>query len=572
MNLDYATVFSLAPYINENLITIIGICLLIGAMAKSSQVGLHVWLPMAMPKKKVADGQWFMGLLIILKTLWPSRRINSLIVNLYLSYSFYTLNILTIYLQNFYLISFFCLCSSSLLRKLLRILEVTPIYRANFNYKINNSFNKILPPRSLTSFRQYSILIRPTKNMNREDFLEWFRGFTDAEGCFFIWGNSDKYFRFFFQIKLHIDDYNVLESIQESLGIGKVYTSKDEATFVVTAKEEVKIIIDIFNKNSLNSTKYLNFLSFKKAFELYTGNSFTEDHKSSLSQDLRSLDLKKEIELIKSNMNSKRFDFKLPESHKIRITNYWLLGFVEGDGSFTLIRNNKYKLRFDISQSSKDLLLMVEIKNYFNLLATKLYNSESYKENLFINKSSEGLPFNMSYLTIKNQLYIVNVLIPLFDSMVWLTKKELDYKDWKVVLKFRELGLHYTKDGLKVIGQIFNLMNNNRLTSNKILSEDENVLLQKDINRLLTEPSNLEVRDGNKVWIKTLNRYQSNSKKIGLVLTDEKGIVLNSFDSVSSCSNFLGISRKTIMKKLSENKAILLNNKLIYINKIELDD
>ena len=47
-NLDYATVFSLAPYINENVITIIGICLLIGAMAKSSQVGLHVWLPMAM--------------------------------------------------------------------------------------------------------------------------------------------------------------------------------------------------------------------------------------------------------------------------------------------------------------------------------------------------------------------------------------------------------------------------------------------------------------------------------------------------------------------------------------------
>nr|YP_010262631.1 NADH dehydrogenase subunit 5 [Gyalideopsis ozarkensis]UIX51994.1 NADH dehydrogenase subunit 5 [Gyalideopsis ozarkensis] len=47
-NLDYTTVFSLAPFINENIITIIGICLLIGAMAKSSQIGLHVWLPMAM--------------------------------------------------------------------------------------------------------------------------------------------------------------------------------------------------------------------------------------------------------------------------------------------------------------------------------------------------------------------------------------------------------------------------------------------------------------------------------------------------------------------------------------------
>jgi NADH-ubiquinone oxidoreductase chain 5 len=47
-NIDYYTVFSLAPYYSENVITLVGICLLIGAMAKSSQVGLHVWLPMAM--------------------------------------------------------------------------------------------------------------------------------------------------------------------------------------------------------------------------------------------------------------------------------------------------------------------------------------------------------------------------------------------------------------------------------------------------------------------------------------------------------------------------------------------
>jgi NADH-ubiquinone oxidoreductase chain 5 len=47
-NIDYYTVFSLAPYINDNIITMVGICLLIGAMAKSSQIGLHVWLPQAM--------------------------------------------------------------------------------------------------------------------------------------------------------------------------------------------------------------------------------------------------------------------------------------------------------------------------------------------------------------------------------------------------------------------------------------------------------------------------------------------------------------------------------------------
>jgi len=47
-NVDYSTVFSIAPFMSDNIIIIIGTCLLIGAMAKSSQIGLHVWLPMAM--------------------------------------------------------------------------------------------------------------------------------------------------------------------------------------------------------------------------------------------------------------------------------------------------------------------------------------------------------------------------------------------------------------------------------------------------------------------------------------------------------------------------------------------
>ena len=47
-NVDYATVFSIAPFMNETAITIIGILLLFAAMGKSAQIGLHSWLPGSM--------------------------------------------------------------------------------------------------------------------------------------------------------------------------------------------------------------------------------------------------------------------------------------------------------------------------------------------------------------------------------------------------------------------------------------------------------------------------------------------------------------------------------------------
>jgi NADH-ubiquinone oxidoreductase chain 5 len=47
-NLDYATVFSISPYVSETAITIVCLLLFIGATAKSAQVPLHVWLPGSM--------------------------------------------------------------------------------------------------------------------------------------------------------------------------------------------------------------------------------------------------------------------------------------------------------------------------------------------------------------------------------------------------------------------------------------------------------------------------------------------------------------------------------------------
>lgn len=74
-NVDYATVFRIAPYINETAITIIGLLLLVGAMAKSAQFGLHTWLPDAM------EGQFklfasVVVMLIVLLVLYSLNEFN----------------------------------------------------------------------------------------------------------------------------------------------------------------------------------------------------------------------------------------------------------------------------------------------------------------------------------------------------------------------------------------------------------------------------------------------------------------------------------------------------------------
>lgn len=47
-NLDYSTVFSIIPYMNETVTTIIALLLLGGASAKSAQLFLNTWLPHSM--------------------------------------------------------------------------------------------------------------------------------------------------------------------------------------------------------------------------------------------------------------------------------------------------------------------------------------------------------------------------------------------------------------------------------------------------------------------------------------------------------------------------------------------
>ena len=73
------------------------------------------------------------------------------------------------------------------------------------------------------------------------------------------------------------------------------------------------------------------------------------------------------------------------------------------------------------------------------------------------------------------------------------------------MLKLTELGLQYTDRGFKIIDTILSQMNNNRLSSSGSIKVDR-MLLQTEIDILLSGPSNFEHKEDGTIYIKSLNK------------------------------------------------------------------
>ena len=392
-----------------------------------------------------------------------------------------------------------------------------------------------------------------------EKFFEWFVGFTDAEGSF-LFTKQGNYYRFIFKISLHLDDIDTLQWIKDMLGFGKVVVEKSKAVclYNVTKLEEMKLIINIFDRHPLKSTKLLNFLKFKEGYEIYINSN------NKTGRDNR-------LEEIKSVMNKKRTNFQLRAGNKYLITPYWFLGFVEGEGLFS-IHPRDLVLTFSITQATIDLVLMGLIKDFLNNLPS-VSCSERNRVNgcknnvgLYLQKVSKANRHDKCQIKIADTTNIRTVLIPFLDSLTWRSKKVKDYQDWKTILKIRDKEFHYIEEGFKLIRLIISQMNNRRLSTAGRPAVDR-ASVDADILRLLSRPSNYEKREDG-IWIISENKYLKGGKSKPILLIDQKGSILYSFYSVTDCAKFLGKSRQTIYKWIQDSRTFLFKNKLVSFKKV----
>lgn len=365
-------------------------------------------------------------------------------------------------------------------------------------------------------------------------------------------------FTFRFEIALHKDDTPMLNFIQNKLNLGKVYTYSNFSVLSIWKASEVAKIIDLFDSAPLNTSKQLNFLDFKKAFELYSNR--TKQERS---------EIKTAIDQIRSGMNSKRICFSNPVGD-IRVTGSWLLGFVEGEGSFFIRKTtSNFSVCFSIGQTETEFKVLEAIRDFFLELPGKHETTRSARKNsnfvgIYKNKARENAKPMIS-LMIQNPDFHLNVLIPFFDSLPWHSKKQLDYIDWKTILNIKAEGKHCTPEGEKIVKLLAGRMNNNRLSTN--LDKPDN-LSDEIIQRLLASPSNFEKHPNGKIWIKSLGKYYLEGGSVAVEVLDESGLVVNSFSSLTDCASFFGVSKNTISRRISNDSSFIFNGKHLKVKRV----
>jgi len=294
--------------------------------------------------------------------------------------------------------------------------------------KVNNSyiFNSVLSYRSFSfntgnfsPVRRYytatagettspeSTFIALNGRTLSPEFIEWFRGFSDGEASFYIQttrGNSK--IQFCFEICLHVDDTDVLNYIHNSLGLGMIYIKNNRSTFIVRNLKDVAVIIDIFSRNTLNTTKHLNFLDFKLAYDLYT-------NKNQGGAD----NIIAKILVIKGQMNRNRTNFDLGQDHVINITLDWFIGFLEGDGCFNYSTGKNF-FSFIVVQK-ENLPLMEGIRDFLNnrsYISLNLVDSTEKSAAIIYNGKADSKGQIVNEIVVRQLDFITKVLIPLLDS------------------------------------------------------------------------------------------------------------------------------------------------------------
>ena len=143
------------------------------------------------------------------------------------------------------------------------------------------------------------------------------------------------------------------------------------------------------------------------------------------------------------------------ENQQERLNPYWLVGFTDGEGCFSISIFKNKTLRsgfqvfpeFVLTQSAKSLNTLEKVQNFFG--CGRIYENKRYdnhREPLY-------------RYCVRNKTDLIEKICPFFNKYTLLTAKKNDFELFKQGLKIIKNGEHLTDKGFMKIQKIASQMN-----------------------------------------------------------------------------------------------------------------
>ena len=250
---------------------------------------------------------------------------------------------------------------------------------------------------------------------NNINFEEWLVGFTDGDGNFLISRQVvNETIKWNLGFKITQSKYNarVLNYIKKNLGVGSITEDGNKVQFFIRNRKTIEtVIIPVFDKYSLLTVKYFDYLKLKKALFVLNNNELTKEEKD---QEL----IKIKSSKLADNYISpawKKAILPLTDMSSINnvMTKSWVIGFIEAEGSFYLTNKSSEIIVHGFGLTQK--LDKIVLESIGILLGIK--NNVKYKE-----------LYNHYILDTTNSRAIKNVIEYFKYTMKGM--KSLEYKIW----------------------------------------------------------------------------------------------------------------------------------------------
>lgn len=258
----------------------------------------------------------------------------------------------------------------------------------------------------------------PNSQVPTNEFLEWFIGFSEGDGCFVVTKRGE----FYFTVTQSTIDVQTLYYIKNNLGLGTIgveSVKKKTHKYSVRDFNSLYLLCLLFNGNMVVPTRSARFIIFLSCF----------------NEKL----LKKNLQPIISNSET-----LLPS-----LSDCWLSGFADAEGCFSvslLKTSNRFKIYFILSQKWEvNKYVLEHILSLFPCIGHVVSKS----------KGSTTDCWELRIGGLKN----CNIVFSYFDKFGLKTKKSLSYIRWKEVHSKLALGLHLDSTTRQELIKLASLIN-----------------------------------------------------------------------------------------------------------------